>query len=234
MAARAAGVESAVRRARDTLALANQRLITKVAGKYINAVNGDVDDLMQAGMIGLMRSIETFNPEKGSFSTYAILWIRHEIQNHVDKAAPEHKRAHQMPQRIALAIEKHRARTGETPSAESLGVTEQELIDWAQRTFFISLSEPDREGSHNSAGPVGHAVSRSLEDHISTDDTNVEERMQLLDAIGQLRPRERRIVHALFFDDKSCEEVGEIEGLSTARIRQLRNDALEDLKVILE
>jgi RNA polymerase sigma factor (sigma-70 family) len=45
----------------------------------------DVDDLAQAGMIGLCKAARTFDPERGAFSTYATHWIKAEIRRAAEK-----------------------------------------------------------------------------------------------------------------------------------------------------
>ncbi len=63
--------------ARKKLIEGNLKLVVSVAKKYINLVQSlTLLDLIQEGNLGLIRSIETYNPNFGSFSTYATLWIK--------------------------------------------------------------------------------------------------------------------------------------------------------------
>ena len=66
-------------RDKETLILANLRLVASVARRYLGH-GMPIEDLMQEGTIGLMRAVERFNYRKGyRFSTYAIWWIRRAI-----------------------------------------------------------------------------------------------------------------------------------------------------------
>ena len=66
----------AARDARERMTLSNLRLVIKIAQKYKN-MGLDLSDLISEGNIGLIESVERFNPNKGvKFSTYASLWIK--------------------------------------------------------------------------------------------------------------------------------------------------------------
>jgi RNA polymerase primary sigma factor len=69
------------RRAYDKFFCANLRLVVFAAKRYmIKSKSMTIDDLVQEGCMGLARSIEKFDPERGyKFSTYAYWWIRQSI-----------------------------------------------------------------------------------------------------------------------------------------------------------
>lgn len=78
-------VERAGRRARDRFVAANIRLVYHVLQRYTTMVRGCEDDVVQAGMLGLLRAVERFDPTKGyRFSTYAYWWIRQGIQRFIN------------------------------------------------------------------------------------------------------------------------------------------------------
>jgi RNA polymerase primary sigma factor len=69
-------------RAKDRMVAANIRLVASIARRYHGAgrktaLQLDLEDLMQEGMLGLIRAAEKFDPERGyKFSTYAYWWIK--------------------------------------------------------------------------------------------------------------------------------------------------------------
>ncbi|MEG0750396.1 MAG: sigma-70 family RNA polymerase sigma factor [Oscillospiraceae bacterium] len=66
------------RSARDELISHNLRLVVHVTKKYLQS--GEQDDLVSIGTIGLIKAVETFNPEKGTrFATYAARCIENEV-----------------------------------------------------------------------------------------------------------------------------------------------------------
>jgi RNA polymerase primary sigma factor len=68
----------------DVLITDHVGLVHRVARRYVG-LGVEYDDLVQAGMLGVLRAMKTFDPERGRFSTYATPWIRQsivrEIQN---------------------------------------------------------------------------------------------------------------------------------------------------------
>jgi RNA polymerase sigma factor (sigma-70 family) len=110
-------------RARKTLIECNLRLVVSIAKKYKNH-NIPIEDLIQEGNIGLMKSIERFDWKRGfRFSTYATWWVRQAIGQHVLKK----KRIVRLPAHATIiqkqmiqAAEEYRDKFNNEPSAEEL------------------------------------------------------------------------------------------------------------------
>ncbi|MGN1337897.1 MAG: sigma-70 family RNA polymerase sigma factor [Candidatus Coprovivens sp.] len=65
---------------REELINSNLRLVVNVANHYRGVINHlHILDIIQEGNLGLMRAVETYDPEQGAFSTYAFPWIRQRI-----------------------------------------------------------------------------------------------------------------------------------------------------------
>ena len=63
----------------------NLRLVVKIALKYrVRAKHMKLLDIIQEGNLGLMRAIETYDPDQGAFTTYAVPWIKHSIRRSLD------------------------------------------------------------------------------------------------------------------------------------------------------
>ncbi len=109
--------------ARKKLIESNIRLVVSIAKKYLN-YKMPIEDLIQEGNIGLMKSIERFDWKRGfKFSTYATWWIRQAIGQHVLKR----KRMVRLPahavviqKKLIRAAEEYHDKFGCEPTADEL------------------------------------------------------------------------------------------------------------------
>lgn len=118
----------AAKKIRQKLVECNLRLVVSIAKQY-KGHNIPIEDLIQEGNIGLMKSIDRFDWKKGfRFSTYATWWIRQAIGQHVLKRKrmirlPAH--AANIQRKMMQAAEEYKEATGNEPSQEEL----MELVD---------------------------------------------------------------------------------------------------------
>ncbi|CAH9109990.1 unnamed protein product [Cuscuta europaea] len=135
--------------AKEKLAMSNVRLVMSIAQRYDN-MGAEMADLVQGGLIGLLRGIEKFDPSKGfKISTYVFWWIR----LGVTKALAENSRVVRLPnhlhERLSLIrnAKKKLEEKGITPSidriAESLNISEQKVQNASEA--IIKVFSLDRE-----------------------------------------------------------------------------------------
>jgi RNA polymerase sigma factor (sigma-70 family) len=84
--------------ARQQMVEANLRLVVHTAYRFQNR-GLSMDDMVAEGNIGLMRAAERFNPELGTFGSYAVWWIRQSIQRAITRA-----RHIRLPEKVALEV----------------------------------------------------------------------------------------------------------------------------------
>jgi RNA polymerase sigma-B factor len=193
-----------------------------------------LDDLVQVGSIGLIESIERFDPERGTdFSSFAIATITGEIKNHLrDRTAVV-----RVPRRLAeLTVALHGAQTRLAASlaraptlselARETGTDEcavQEAIETERARRPVPFSTADEDGWEL------RAVARPDDPFGATDD-----RLLLAAGFRTLGDRERRILHLRFFVGLSQAEIAQEVGLSQIQVSRLIRTSLERLRGALE
>jgi RNA polymerase sigma-B factor len=112
------------RRWRDALVLANLPLVRQLAGRLAPRTGLPFDDLVQVGCLGLIRAIESFDPDRGaSFSSFAVPFIRgaiaHELRDRGSLVRIP-RPLWELRQRATSLQERLRGRSGRTPEAGEL------------------------------------------------------------------------------------------------------------------
>lgn len=228
------GDEEAGRR----LAEANLRLVVNIAKRY--AGHGiSFLDIIQEGNLGLMKSIEKFNYEKGyKLSTYATWWIRQAIS----RAIADQSRTIRIPvhmvetiNRIVRTSRKMTMELGREPSSEEIA----KRLDMEESKVVEALRVAMEPVSLES--PVGEEEDSHLMDFIEDKQMMPADaatlqilREEMAQAMSVLTEREQKVLRMRFgFDDgnpRTLEEVGREFQVTRERIRQIEGKALRKLR----
>ncbi|XP_010550940.1 PREDICTED: RNA polymerase sigma factor sigA [Tarenaya hassleriana] len=229
--------------AREKLAMSNVRLVMSIAQRYDN-MGAEMSDLVQGGLIGLLRGIEKFDSSKGfRISTYVYWWIR----QGVSRALVENSRTLRLPthlhERLGL-IRNAKLRLEEkgiTPSieriAKSLNMSQKKVKNATEAVSKVFSLDRDAFPSLNGLpGETHHSyiADNRLENnpwHGYDEWALKNEVNKLLNAI--LGDREREIVRLYYGLDRESltwEDISKRIGLSRERVRQVGLVALEKLK----
>ncbi len=227
---------TAYRTLRDRMMTANVRLVMTLARRYRHPILSYLD-LVQEGVLGLMRAVEKYEPTRGiKFSTYAVWWIWQQISRAADcQGAMIRTPVHWNQLRRKLGRTALQADGDMDPDtvAEEHGMSAERLATMAQSFQCLSL-----------AAPIGDDDDRTLGDTIPADggadpegailDSDLSER--LASAVGELPHREAEILRLRFGLNGSqvytLEEIGQRFGVSRERIRQLEARALKQMRQI--
>ncbi|PIE24542.1 MAG: RNA polymerase sigma factor FliA [Neptuniibacter caesariensis] len=187
-----------------------------------------LDDLIQAGMIGLLEAASKYDASKGaSFETYAGIRIRGSIIDEVRRGDWTPRSVHRNSRRVTEAIQQIEARTGkdasDTEVAQEMGINIDEYHNLLKdsldsRLFsFEEMLNPEHEGpgesfANDDPGPNQHVERDSFLKALS-------------EAINNLPEREK-LVLALYYDEElNLKEIGQILGVSESRVSQIHSQA---------
>ncbi len=208
-------------------------LVKRIAYHLLNRLppTVQIDDLIQAGMVGLLEAASNFDSKMGaSFETFAGIRIRGAMIDEIRRSDWTPRSVHRKYRSVTEAIRKIENETGEDAKdadvAESLGISLSEyhqiLIDSSSsRIYSIDTMEENTQDA-----TIPNSSEKTPEETFSSD----EYQRQLAEAIRGL-PDKEHLVMSLYYDDElNFREIGEILDVTESRICQLHGQALLRIK----
>ncbi|TCR15215.1 RNA polymerase sigma factor SigF [Streptomyces sp. BK205] len=221
--------------ARNTLIEMNMSLVRFAAGRFRSRGPEEMEDIVQVGMIGLIKAIDRFElSREAEFTSFAIPYIVGEIKRFFrDTTWAVHvpRRLQEARVQLARATEELRSRLGRTPTvkelSELMSLPENEVIEAriAANGYNSASLDATISGSQD-----GESV---LQDFIGADDTAlelVEDFHALAPLIAGLTERERLIIHMRFVEELTQSEMGERLGISQMHVSRLLSRTLTRLR----
>ncbi len=226
--------------AREQLIVRLLPLVSSLARRFRTEGLGQTD-LVQEGIVGLLRALERYDPQRGvPFAAYAIWWIRQALQDaRSDFVRPFRLPPKALRQLSQLKSEHQRIYQAEGRSAGVAELAQRTQIDPAQAQALVvadarvrSLEEPVA-ASDGEVGSLGDLLEDPLSAEAYEEVLDAVAGEQLRALLSRLTDREREIVRARFgFDGEAAKlaQIGERLGVSAERVRQIEERALAKLR----
>jgi RNA polymerase sigma factor FliA len=219
------------RRDQDALVLRHADLVKRIAyhlaGRLPPSV--DVDDLIQAGMLGLLEAASHYTSGRGaSFETYAGIRIRGAMLDALRKLDWAPRSVHRKAREVAQAIRSVELETGrearDADVAQRLGLSMEDYHRILQDAVCCQLASLDDALAGERSDPSSDPFAESADDDF---------RKALAGEISRLPERERLVMALYYQDDLNLKEIGAVLKVTESRVCQIHGQALARLRARL-
>ncbi|MGW0873370.1 RNA polymerase sigma factor SigF [Streptomyces sp. NPDC002740] len=221
--------------ARNTLIEMNMSLVRFAAGRFRSRGPEEMEDIVQVGMIGLIKAIDRFDlSREAEFTSFAIPYIVGEIKRFFrDTTWAVHvpRRLQEARVQLARATEELRSRLGRTPTvkelSELMSLPEEEVCEARLAANGYNSSSLDAAIGGSEDGEA------ALQDFIGAEDQAlalVEDFHALAPLIAGLGERDRQIIHMRFVEELTQAQIGEHLGVSQMHVSRLLSRTLARLR----
>lgn len=221
-------------RGQDELVNQHAPLVKRIAYHLMSRLPPSVqaDDLIQAGMIGLLEAAKNYDPSQGaSFETYAGIRIRGAMLDEIRRTDWTPRSVHRKARQVAEAVREIENQKGRDARdhevAEVLGIGLEEyhrILQDATGARMFSFEDPGSMGDEQEV--------KGLEQPNEPLDNLAHEDFQgaLAEAIAGLPERERLVMSLYYDEELNLREIGDVLGVSESRVCQIHGQALIRLR----
>ena len=229
------------------LILSHLKLVIKIARSY-SGYGLPVSDLVQEGNVGLMKAVKKFNVDKGvRLVSYAIFWIKAEIQEYVVKNWRLVKNATTKAQRKLFFNLRSMKKTLKPLSideiqsiANDLNVKESDVkeMEYRMNGQELTIDYSDDDSDEDSFRPISYLEDKSLNPHDALDESQTaSNNLELLkNAMTTLDQRSESIIKARWLSEDKAKTLNHLAkkfNVSAERIRQIEKIAMDKLKTTM-
>ncbi|HSI73163.1 MAG TPA: FliA/WhiG family RNA polymerase sigma factor [Fimbriimonas sp.] len=217
-------------------------LVKITAGRLVTSLPGGIEreDLIGAGVIGLVKSVDQFDPTRDvKFETYAIALVRGAIlemlreEDWVPRSIREKLKA---LDRAAMALESRLGRPAtELELAEALNVSTREVNELMVRMSRTNVYSLDDILGGGDGDDSIHFVELIVDENANTggEVEGKEIRRILEDGLDRLPERERLVISLYYHEGLTFKEIGKVMSVSESRVYQLHTQAMTRLRTFM-
>jgi RNA polymerase sigma factor for flagellar operon FliA len=198
----------------------------------------EVDDLVQAGMIGLLDAINRYEDDHGAqFETYAVLRIRGAMLDELRSSDWMPRSTRQNMRKVEAAMNALQQQLGRPPSESEvakslkLSLTDyQEMLgdSGGHQLVYYEDFHDSEDGNDSFLDRYAVEEDDPLKALLETDF-----RQAVIDAIDALPPREKMLMGLYYEEELNLKEIGAVMGVSESRVSQLHTQAVARLRAYL-
>ncbi len=211
-------------------------LVKRIAHHLIGRLppSVQVEDLIQAGMIGLIEAQRNYDGSKGaSFETYAGIRIRGAMLDDIRRGDWVPRSVHKNNRTVSQAISELESELGRDPSdvevAEHLNMTLAEY-----HAILTDINGSKLVGIEDLGVPVDTVSQQEAEDDTPFKGVADESfRQALIDSIKSLPEREALVLSLYYDEELNLKEIGEVIGVSESRVSQILSQSMQRLRTKL-
>lgn len=197
----------------------------------------EVDDLVSAGSLGLVRALEGFDRSRGlAFSTYAVRRIRGAMLDDLRSKDWVPRSVRLKNRKMTAAVNAVQRRLGRAPEpaevAGELGIDLESYWQWRAAvdggvvmSFEVASTERAERGVR-----LEETLADPDADQPDTALTRDEQVMELRDAIGTLPEKERTVLSLYYYEELNLRQIAEVLHVTESRISQIRSQAIRRLR----
>lgn len=235
--------ETKSEKVREKILMKYLPLVRQIAGGIIGKLPSSVsvDDLIDAGVIGLLESIDRFDTNAAvKFETYAYTRVRGAMMDELRKMdwAPRslREKSKRVEEAYKTLVKRHGRQPDQDEIANELEVPIEKFHQINKEIVGVNLMSLDQEITSSSG------ESTSLYDVIAEKDTvepieameDRELKDRMIIEIEKLPKNEKLVIALYYYEELTLKEIGKILDLSESRISQIHSKVVKDLKVRLE
>lgn len=227
---------------RNQIVHLNLGLVRREAYHWHHQCTEPLEDLLQVGVMGLIRAIERFNCDRqNAFSSFAIPYIRGEIQHYLrDKASAVRiprpwLETYQQASKILPLLRQRLQR--EPTGQEVANALKISIAEWQEVKLACQNRQPvslDAQVNHHEDDVGSDQLGDLVLDHkYRSFQLAQEDSLRLHQALEQLEDRTRQIIEFVFLKEFTHREVAEIMGISAVTVSRQVKKGLEILKQVM-